>query len=100
MCTTNQSTRHRGDDEQIQMELGWSCREKNRQSIDDPQHLSSARPGDTEGTKEDKRRNGGTTSTVSKQKKTPAPCRTKPGPVEVSGESPLTNEQTTRPFVN
>ena len=51
------------------MELGWSCREKNKQSIDDPQHLSSARPGDTEGTKEDKRRNGGTTSTVSKQKK-------------------------------
>ena len=62
-CTTNKSTRHRGDDEQ--MKLGGSSREKNRQSIDNPHQLSFARPGDTEATREDK----GTTSTVSKKNK-------------------------------
>ena len=55
----NQSTRYYGNDKQTQIELSWSCGEKNRKPLDNPS-LRSGRPRDTQGTKEDRGRDGGT----------------------------------------
>ena len=61
------STRYHENDEETQMELSWSCGEKNRQLWDNPHLITSwtrGHHGDTYtmGTDEDQGRDGGTTS--------------------------------------